>query len=216
MWWSREWSRKDCHERFRRLAADRRDGVAESEYSKSIRWSRLERVTRATYRLTPRHQCAAHRAPALPLVASFMPSERHAHASRRGAVAPRAPGGTDSYVRAYGSHFGRYRTVRERLNQIRTTTGTRPSAARPRGPIGPDLSRSDDRSRTAFANVSREAPGRLQTPHRARRAARSRRRGSAEPVDPPRRRGDVRSFWAIRSASRVSGTAATQKAGIPV
>ena len=148
---------------------------------------------------------------ALPLVHAT--SERHAQPG-----APR-PGAARIPFPRIVPRILDYRTVRERLNQIRTTTGTRPRRGQA-GPIcttiGPDLSRSDDRSyrrlRTSVAERRRAVSKRPA----ARRAARSRRRGSAEPVDPPRRRAETCALWAIRS-SRVSGTAAgTQKAGIPV
>ena len=175
---------------------------AESKYSKSIVVEAragdprdIPAYTAAPMRGTPRARSArsagralrvhhASRDPAPPATPARGPSAELVTLTAGGAaVGPPAP--RAARIRSRIPRILDYRTVRERLNQIRTTTGTRPSAARPA------RSRSNSLDRMiGFANVNREAG----SPNAARRAARSRRRGSAEPVDPPRRRGDVRSL----------------------
>ena len=132
---------------FQTVSCGRRDGVAESEYSKSIVVEAragdprdIPAYTAAPMRGTPRARSAARSADpdAVPRSVTLTAGGRGA------AVGPPAP--RAARIRSRIPRILDYRTVRERLNQIRTTTGTRPSAARPAlSVVTVELSRSDDR-----------------------------------------------------------------------
>lgn len=140
------------------LAAGGRGTVsAESKYSKSIVVEAragdprdIPAYTAAPMRGTPRARSARSAGRALRV--HVMPPghlvPRHAVpppsvtlTAGGAAVGPPAP--RAARIRSRIPRILDYRTVRERLNQIRTTTGTRPSAARPA--LSVELSRSDDR-----------------------------------------------------------------------
>ena len=117
---------------------------AESKYSKSIVVEAragdprdIPAYTAAPMRGTPRARSAARSADAVP---------RSVTLTGRGGAAVGPPAPRAARIRSRIPRILDYRTVRERLNQIRTTTGTRPSAARPAlSVVTVELSRSDDR-----------------------------------------------------------------------